>query len=170
MEVPVARVSLQAVVFQPEAERRARPADDPHVSHARGGLLELTESMIVSLSEDFSFLVSLSCRRFLRSTASASHGPPGPRSSGPEYRAIQTEHRVVQTENRVAVTTRSTPLPSNGAKRASACVPESLLMPGVPAWVQLSKDETQWVLQQLQGIGEKRKIAPRIWAWPAGHP
>ena len=39
-------------------------------------------------------------------------------------------------------------------------------MPGVPAWVQLSKDETQWVLQQLQGLGEKKKIAPRIWAWP----
>ena len=106
----------------------------------------------------------------LEPAASASHSPHETRSSGPEYRAIQTEHRVVQTENRVAVTTRSTPLPSNGAKRASACVPESLLMPGVPAWVQLSKDETQWVLQQLQGLGEKKKIAPRIWAWPAGHP
>ena len=29
-------------------------------------------------------------------------------------------------------------------------MPESLLMPGVAAWVQLSKDETPWVLQQLQ--------------------
>ena len=45
-------------------------------------------------------------------------------------------------------------------------MPESLLMPGVAAWVQLSKDETQWVLQQLQGLGEKKKIAQRIWAWP----
>ena len=44
--------------------------------------------------------------------------------------------------------------------------PEPLLMPGVAAWVQLSKDETQWVLQQLQGLGEKKKIAQIIWAWP----
>ena len=68
------------------------------------------------------------------------------------------------------MTTRSTPLPSNGAKRASACVPESLLMPGVPAWVQLSKDETQWVLQQLQGLEENKKIAPIIGAWALDSP
>ena len=86
MEAPVARVSLQAVVFQPEAERRARPADDPHVSHARRGLLELIESMNVCLSGDFSFLVLLSFKRFLESAASASHRPPEPRSSGPECR------------------------------------------------------------------------------------
>ena len=49
-------------------------------------------------------------------------------------------------------------------------MPESLLMPGVAAWVQLSKDETQWVLQQLQGLGEKKKIAQRIWAWPLDIP
>ena len=36
--------------------------------------------------------------------------------------------------------------------------------------VQLSGDETQWVLQQLQGLGEKKKIAQRIWAWPLDIP
>ena len=41
---------------------------------------------------------------------------------------------------------------------------------GAAAWVQLSGDETQWVLQQLQGLGEKKKIAQRIWAWPLDIP
>ena len=31
--------------------------------------------------------------------------------------------------------------------------------------MQLSGDETQWVLQQVQGLEEKKKIAPRGWAW-----
>ena len=36
--------------------------------------------------------------------------------------------------------------------------------------MQLSGDETQWVLQQLQGLGEKKKIAQIIWAWPLDIP
>jgi len=36
--------------------------------------------------------------------------------------------------------------------------------------VQLSGDETQWVLRQLQGLEEKKKIAPRIWTWTLDSP
>ncbi len=41
---------------------------------------------------------------------------------------------------------------------------------GAAAQVQLSGDETQWVLQQLQCLEETTKIAPRIWAWPLDSP
>ena len=36
--------------------------------------------------------------------------------------------------------------------------------------MQLSGDETQWVLQQLQGLEEKNKIATIIKPWPLDGP